>query len=127
MTKRTPPEKPLTEVELEMMNVIWRIGPCNVNQILEALPSDRDLAYTTVSTMVRILEQKNFVTATKSGRSHLYQAAIDKSDYQVKSISEVVTNVFDGMPVALIKQLLNSKNISEQDLQEIRTILGERV
>ena len=123
MTKQTLPEKPLTEVELEMMNVIWRIGPCSINQILEELHSDRDLAYTTVSTMVRILEQKNFVTSTKAGRSHLYQAAIAKGDYQVKSITEVVKNVFDGLPAALIKQLLNSKNITAGDLQDIRNIL----
>lgn len=126
MYKQILPEKPLTEVELEMMNVIWRIGPCSINQMLDELPSDRDLAYTTVSTMVRILEQKNFVTSTKAGRSHLYQAAIAKGDYQVKSITEVVKNVFDGLPAALIKQLLNSKNISANDLQEIRNILDER-
>lgn len=126
MTKPTLPEKPLTEVELEMMNVIWRIGPCSINQIMDALPPERDLAYTTVSTMVRILQQKSFVTSTKHGRGHSYEAAIAKGDYQVKSIDEVVTHVFDGMPASLVKQLLQSKNLSAQDLRDIRKILDER-
>ena len=50
-------EKPLTATELEMMNVIWRIGPCSVLQVVEQLRPERELAYTSVSTIVRILEQ----------------------------------------------------------------------
>ena len=63
-----------------MMNVIWRIGPCSVSQILEALPPERPLAYTSVSTIVRILEQKQFVVSQKEGRGHLYKAALAKDE-----------------------------------------------
>jgi predicted transcriptional regulator len=60
--------KPLTATELEMMNVIWRIGPCSVARVLEQLSPTRGLAYTSVSTIVRILEQKGYVTSERAGR-----------------------------------------------------------
>src|SRR5687767_14242932 len=75
-------EKPLTPTELEMMNVIWSIGPCSVMQVVEQLRPVRELAYTSVSTIVRILEQKGYVISSKEGRGHLYKAAVSKEDYQ---------------------------------------------
>jgi predicted transcriptional regulator len=121
------PEKPLTETELEMMNVIWRIGPCTVNQILESLPPERPLAYTSVSTIVRILEQKHYVTSEKAGRGHLYAAAVHKDDYQQKSIRYMLENVFDSTPAALVRQLLQSKSLKQSDLHEIRSLLEKKV
>jgi predicted transcriptional regulator len=118
-------KKRLTDVELEMMNIIWRIGPCSVNQIIEDLPKGRDLAYTTVSTMIRILEQKQFVKSFKVGRGHSYQAVVEKKDYQATSIDDVVTNVFDGTASLLVKQLLANDRLSADDLSEIRKLLGE--
>jgi len=122
----TRQKKRLTDVELEMMNIIWRIGPCTVNQIIEALPKDRDLAYTTVSTMIRILEQKQFVESFKVGRGHSYQAIVEKKDYQSASIDDVVTNVFDGTASLLVKQLLANEKLSADDLNEIKRLLEER-
>ena len=119
-------KKRLTDVELEMMNIIWRIGPCTVNQIIESLPAGRDLAYTTVSTMIRILEQKQFVESFKVGRGHSYQALVEKKDYQSTSIDDVVTNVFDGTASLLVKQLLANDSLTADDLSEIRKLLEER-
>ena len=119
-------KKRLTDVELEMMNIIWRIGPCTVNQIIEALPESRDLAYTTVSTMIRILEQKQFVESFKLGRGHSYQALVEKKDYQATSVDDVVTNVFDGTASLLVKQLLASDSLTADDLSDIRKLLEER-
>ena len=119
-------KKRLTDVELEMMNIIWRIGPCTVSQIIAALPDERDLAYTTVSTMIRILEQKQFVESFKVGRGHSYQALIEKKDYQSSSIDDVVTNVFDGTASLLVKQLLANDSLTADDLSEIRKLIEER-
>src|SRR4051794_14926789 len=86
----------LTEAELEMMTIVWRIGPCSVAQILEALPAGREVAYTTASTIVRILEQKGYVASEKAGRGHLYRAAVSKEAYQARSLEHLVSSVFDG-------------------------------
>src|SRR4051794_7402963 len=91
-------QRQLTSAELEMMNVIWRIGPCTVAQIVEQLRTNKELAYTTVSTIVRILEQKGFVASKKEGRGHLYAATLDKESYQATTLAHLVKNVFDGTP-----------------------------
>jgi predicted transcriptional regulator len=130
MTPRRPAQtKPLTAAELEMMNIIWRIGPCSVSQVLEELPAERALAYTSVSTIVRILEQKGFVRSEKAGRGHLYAAAVDKDDYQSRSLRHLVRNVFDGTPSLVVRRLLDSDALSADDIKQIRTLLrgkGER-
>ena len=120
------PAKPLTPTELEMMNVIWRMGPCTVNQIVEALREQRELAYTSVSTIVRILEQKGFVSSTREGRGHVYAPLVSKQDYQAQTINRVVSNVFDGAPSLLVQRLLDSENLGADELEKIRTLLRER-
>jgi len=116
-------QKPLTAAELEMMNVIWRIGPCSVAQVVEQLLPQRELAYTSVSTIVRILEQKGFVTSIKEGRGHSYSAAIPKTDYQALSLTQLVSNVFDGTPTLLVQRLLDSKALTASELAKIKALL----
>jgi predicted transcriptional regulator len=120
------PRRPLTATELEMMNVIWRLGSCSVSQVQEALRPERELAYSSVSTIIRILEQKGFVTSTKAGRGHLYSAAMPKRDYQALSLEHVVKQVFDDTPSLLVQRLLDSKNLTEHELQEIRALLRKK-
>ena len=88
--------KILTEVELEMMNILWKIEPCTINQISEKLAKDRDLAYTSVATIIRILEQKGVLESKKENRSYIYSALISKEEYELSSLSHLITNVFDG-------------------------------
>ena len=121
-----PIEKPLTATELEMMNVIWRLGPVTVLQVVEALRPQRELAYTSVSTIVRILEQKGYVISTKEGRGHLYEAAVSKEVYQKLTIERMVSNVFDNTPALLVRRLLDSTALSPDDLTEIRALLRKK-
>lgn len=120
------PRKTLTPTELEMMNVIWRIGPCTVAQVVEALRPQRELAYTSVSTIVRILEQKGFVTSTKAGRGHLYEAAVPKAAYQQRSLENLLSDVFDGEPSMLVQRLLDSKAVTPPELAQIKALLERK-
>jgi predicted transcriptional regulator len=121
-----PLQKELTAVELEMMNVIWRIGPCSVAQVQEQLRPQRELAYTSVSTIVRILEQKGYVTSEKAGRGHVYAAAVSKERYQALSLKRLVRNVFDGAPSLLVERLLASEALAPEELAQIRSLLREK-
>lgn len=126
MVRSKKDNRQLTDVELEMMNIIWRIGPCTVHQILENLPNDRDLAYTSVSTMVRILEQKEFVGSTKDGRGFLYNAAVSKEEYETFSVSTMVKNVFQGEPSQLVMRLIASEQLTKEDLEQIQKFMNAR-
>jgi predicted transcriptional regulator len=119
-------QKPLTATELEMMNVIWRIAPCPVSQVVEALRPHRELAYTSVSTIVRILEQKGYVRSRKEGRGHLYEPTISKEAYQVTSLQHLVSNVFDGTPTLLVQRLVDSEQLDPEELDRIRRALRKK-
>jgi len=113
----------LTAVELEMMSVIWRIGPCSVAQVRELLLPQRALAYTSISTIVRILEQKGYVTSQKQGRGHLYSAAVSKQVYQAMSLKQLVSTVFEDTPSILVQRLLESGSLTPEELAQIKALL----
>jgi predicted transcriptional regulator len=116
-------EKLLTEVELELMTILWKLKEGSVAEVIEHLPEGRDLAYTSVSTILRILEQKEALTTRKEGRGHIYIPVLLKSDYEAKTVRHVVDRVFNGAPLALVKQLLSSGQMNEIELEEIRKLL----
>jgi predicted transcriptional regulator len=124
--RTNPARKALTAAELEMMNVIWRIGRCSIAQVLEQLRPRRELAYTSVSTIVRILEQKGYVTSTKEGRGHIYAATVSKEAYQATSLEHLVRNVFDGAPTLLVQRLLDSEALSAEELALIKSLLRKK-
>ncbi len=117
--------KLLTDAELELMSILWRMGEGSVADVIEGLPEGRDLAYTSVSTILRILEQKGALKTRKEGRGHIYIPKIEKSDYEAKTVKHVVERVFDGTPVALVKQLLNSGQLNSKDLAELRQLIDD--
>ena len=124
--KKPKSEKLLTEVELEMMNALWKRGSGTVNDVMESLSSDRKLAYTSVSTMLRILEQKGAVGSQKEGRGHIYLPKLRKSDYEKKSLQHLVTNVFEGAPFQLVQRLLEVESLTDEEIQNIKKLLKER-
>lgn len=115
----------LTEVELELMNILWKLGEGSVADVIHQLPKNRELAYTSVSTILRILEQKKILDFRKEGRGHIYIPILKKKDYEVRTVKHVVENVFDGIPVALVRQLLGHIKFKDDDLKELRALLSE--
>lgn len=124
--RKATPRRTLTAVELEMMNVIWRLGPCTVAQVRDALPPGRALAYTSVSTMIRILEQKGFVSSEKVGRGHMYCAAMSKPEFQSVSLSQLLDDVFDKAPSLLVQRLLDSEYLDAEEIERIRALLRKK-
>jgi predicted transcriptional regulator len=120
----SPEQKLLTEVELELMTILWRLGEGNVTDVINELPNDRKLAYTSVSTIIRILEQKEILGCRKIGRGHIYFPLILKSDYESKAVKHVVDKVFEGTPLLLVKQLLNSTSLSNAEIEELKEIIN---
>jgi predicted transcriptional regulator len=121
--KLTRPTRLLTESELELMTILWRLEGGTVNEVLAALPPERPLAYTSVSTILRILEQKGVVTSEKIGRGHRYLPAIAKNDYEGFAIEQMVDTVFDGQPLSLVRRLFDGAGLTRKDLASLRAML----
>ena len=120
------PGKALTEVELELMNILWRLGGGTVNDVLAALPGDRPLAYTSVSTILRILEQKGVLASEKVGRGHRYLPLMARTTYEAFAVTDVVGKVFDGQPLALVRRLVDATRLSRKDLTALKALLDEK-
>jgi predicted transcriptional regulator len=125
MTKRrsAPLERALTEVELELMTILWEKGGGTVNDVLEALPEERPLAYTSVSTILRILEQKGVLGTEKVGRGHRYVPLVGKEAYEAFALEQVVGKVFGGEPLALVRRLVDGAGLTRRELAELKALL----
>lgn len=115
--------KLLTETELELMNILWKIGRGSVHEVMGGLSAGRDLAYTSVSTILRILEQKNVIRSLKEGRGHIYIPVVTKEEYEGTSLQHLVEKVFDGTPVSMVRRLLETNDLSKEELKSIRLLL----
>jgi predicted transcriptional regulator len=117
----------LTEVELEFMTRLWELGEGTVRDVMAKLAPERDLAYTSAATIMRILEQKSFVSSRKEGKTHVYNALLTKDAYQTRFLKDVSEKLFDNTPAALVARLVDDEDLSEEALNEIRTLLERRV
>lgn len=125
--RRTKRPKLLTAVELELMTVLWKRGEATVREVLESLPPQRNLAYTSVSTVLRILKQKQLVQCRKDGRVHVYRPAVSKETYEARSVKHLVEKVFDGAPSAMVIRLLDEDELSRAELEQVRRRLEEKL
>jgi predicted transcriptional regulator len=116
----------LTQVELELMTVLWRLGSGTVGDVIEELPEERRLAYTSVSTILRILEKKRVVDSIKKGRGHLYVPRVGRAEYEAWSVQDLVARLFDGAPAALVRTLLESETLTPGDRRSIRELLDKK-
>ena len=125
--KKTSRPKLLTEVELELMTSLWQAGEATVREVMELLPRSRALAYTSVSTILRILEKKKLVRTRKDGKAHIYMPTVSKSEYEARSLRNLVEKVFDGTPSAMVMRLLDDEGLTADELREIQARLKERL
>jgi predicted transcriptional regulator len=115
MSKR--PKEVLTKLELEIMQVIWRNGASNVTAVQEAL--DRDLAYTTVQTMLNILERKGKLNRELHGRAFVYSAALSESKASSHALKDFIDRVFAGSSEDLVMSLLKHNQIDAKKLAKL--------
>ncbi|WP_146345761.1 BlaI/MecI/CopY family transcriptional regulator [Phaeobacter marinintestinus] len=117
----------LTEVELEFMTELWALGEGTVRDVLNNLPDDRNLAYTSGATILRILEQKDFATSRKEGKSHVYRPTLSKDTYQTRSLKDLSMKLFDDTPASLVARLVDDDELTEEALGQIRALVDRRL
>lgn len=115
----------LTEVELELMNIIWSLHKVTIKEVVSHLAKERSLAYTTVATVVKVLEQKGFLSCQKNSYAHVFVPLVSKADYENTCIDHMVANVFDGEPLALVQRLLTAKKLQTDDIQALEEALKQ--
>ncbi len=120
-----PPAKELTERELEVMHVFWIRGQSTVAEVRGQLArSGRDLAYTTVATLVRILAEKGFLEQTTSQRPFQYRPVRSFEDVSRSLLGDVVQRVFRGSREQLLLRLLEERRLTAKERAMLESILG---
>ncbi|MBC85945.1 MAG: transcriptional regulator [Bdellovibrionaceae bacterium] len=119
-------KSPLTDVELELMTILWQLGQGTVRQVLDAREEDRAMAYTSASTILRILEQKGMVKSFKKGKSHVYSPLLSRVEFEEGFVKHVLTDVFAGRPVDLVKCLVDQTDaLTSADIHELKKLIQE--
>ena len=115
----------LTDAELEIMHVVWELDNATVREVHERLNQRRALAYTTVMTMMNILEEKGHLTRNKQGRAYRYEPVRPKSQVISGMVDDFVGKVFEGSARPLVLGLVEERKLSEKDLEEIARLIKE--
>src|SRR5262249_43049250 len=112
----------LTPCEAEVMNVVWSQRSVTVQNVVDRIP--RQLAYTTVMTTMKILEEKGFVTQSeKRGRAFVYCAALTREAAKRSSVNELANRFFDGSVKSMVLSLIQAKEIKPEDIAELRVVM----
>jgi predicted transcriptional regulator len=114
-----------TERELDVMNVLWDHGASTVAQVQEAMPDE--LAYTTVLTMLRTLEEKGYLTHEEEGRAYRYYPLVERSEAGASALSRMMRKLFRGSPELLLTHLVSQRGLTREQLEEMRRMLDERI
>lgn len=115
----------LTEAEMRLMRIVWKLGSCTVNDVVEALPDDENLAYSTVLTTMRILESKGYLSHEKEGRAFVYSPEISPGEVRKGALQFVLNRFFDNSPSLLMLNLLKEDSVDEDDLEAIKKLIDD--
>jgi len=122
-----PPKKSntLTEAELRLMKILWRRGESAVTDLVAALPKGDQLAYNSVLTTIRILEQKGYVEHRQEGRAFVYRPQIAEQDARRTEVRNVLNRFFGNSSERLVLSLLGDIEISQEELQRLKDAIRD--
>jgi len=120
-----PPKKSntLTEAELRLMKILWRRGESAVNDLVGAMPDGEPLAYNSVLTTIRILEQKGYVEHRQEGRAFVYSAVVLEHEASRSEVKHVLSRFFGNSREQLLLALLGDGEISREELERLKTAI----
>lgn len=114
-----------TPRELDIMSVLWERGPSTVSEVQSALADE--LAYTTVLTLLRVLEEKGHVSHTNEGRAHRYAPCVERQAAGRSALRRIRDRLFGGSPELLLTRLVEDADLTEDELRRMRDLLERRL
>ena len=122
---RAPSPHP-TDVELEILHVLWSQGPSSLSGVCETLRTEREVAATTVATMLRVMSDKGLVKRTGSGRGATWSAVVTQHRTEEGMVRKLVDRLFDGAADRLAAHLVEGGQLTPAQLAELRTLIDQR-
>ena len=119
------PSTALTDGEARLMAVLWERGPATVGDVQDAMRSKHDVSYSTVQTMLRILETKGYVRHEKHGRAFVYRSVVDEKQARRKALRHLASRLFDNSPSLLVLNVLEDDAIGPDELKRLKKMIKD--
>jgi predicted transcriptional regulator len=115
----------LTEAELRIMHVLWGRPESTVADVVAALDNDPPLAYSTILTTMRILEEKGYVAHVKDGKAFVYRTLVAQQDASRSAVRHILSQFFGNSPEKLVMNLIESEDLSPKELRRLKKMIEE--
>ena len=123
--QNTPQSIKLSDLQLLVMKVLWEHGKLSVSDAHRLLNEKKEMALTTVATLLKRMNEKEIVAFEKQGRQHLYYALISEQEIKTSMLSNILANLFDGSPSELVHHLVAQDEVDPLDLDKIKQLLAQ--
>ena len=123
MPRKTSPA--LTDAEARVMAVLWQLRTATVGDVVAALAPERAVSYSTVQTILRILEDKEYVEHDKVARAFIYRPVVDERQARRRALRHLATRLFNGSPSLLVMNVLNDEEMDRDELQRLKKLIEE--
>ena len=116
----------LTKTEERIMQILWKLNTAFVKNIIDELEEEPKPPYNTISSIVRILVKKEYLSFKAYGKTYEYFPAISKEEYKKKTFSKILSGYFDNSPANLVSFLVNEQNLSDKDIDELNELINKK-
>src|ERR1044071_3994754 len=120
MIKREP-----SKLEMQVLSVLWERGPSTVREVLESMPDGKVRAYTTILSVMQVMEKKGLLSHTAQGNAHLYSATLSRAKVARPLLRGIVRQLFGGSPATVMQHLLEESEVTREELSEIKRLIEE--
>jgi BlaI family transcriptional regulator, penicillinase repressor len=114
-----------SELELTILALLWQHGPMTVRAVLEALPDRKQRAYTSVLSVMQVMEKKGFLKRTRDGMTDIWRPAMRREKIMGPFLKKMVSQLFAGRPSAVLQQLLQGTTVDPEEIQSIKQLIRE--
>jgi predicted transcriptional regulator len=118
------PSPALTDAEARVMAVLWKAQSATVSEVVAALSPKREVSYSTVQTILRILENKGYVGHDKLGRAFIYRPLVDERQARKRALRHLVKRLFEGSPRLLVLNVLDDEEIDPEELKQLKELIA---
>jgi predicted transcriptional regulator len=125
MASRPPPRPSLAKSELEITQIVWKLGEAKVRDVVDALPPDRKADFWTVQTYLRRLKAKGYLRTRRDGRADVYIPAVKPKSVLRDVISDFVNRTFGGESLPLMQQLIDDRGLSDAEIDQLQATLEQ--
>jgi BlaI family transcriptional regulator, penicillinase repressor len=120
-----PSATQLTEVEMQILRILWELGPSPVREIHKRMQAAKGTNYSTTVKMLAVMLQKGLVKRDEEAQPHVYRPALTRAHAGKRMLDNLIEKVYDGSTMALVLQALSSKKATKEELDEVRRILDQ--